>query len=358
MSPNIANRLERLRGSLAKKELDGVFISQPQNRHYLSGFDGSAGYLLITSKEAVIATDFRYLEQVKIQSPDYRLFQIGGNATEWFPRLTSESKLARLGFEAGDINYSLYWLLSDSLKKAESSLKLVPTEGLVESLRTVKEPEEIELIVKAVEITDRAFGHIEGVIKPGMTEKEVAWELEKFQRERGSQTMPFDVIVASGPNAALPHHKPSERKINSGEPIVIDMGARVGGYCSDFSRTLCLGEPDETFKKVYDIVLGAQLAAIALIKEGMNGQEADSFARTVIEEAGYAEAFGHSLGHGVGLAEHENPRLGPNSTEELASGMVFSIEPGIYLPGWGGVRIEDLAVIENGEITVLSKGNK
>ena len=209
-----------------------------------------------------------------------------------------------------------------------------------------------------MEITDKAFEYIEEVISVGMTEKEVAWELEKFQRQQGSQAMPFDIIVASGPNAALPHAKPSQRKINSGEPVVIDMGARVGGYCSDFTRTLCLSEPDDTFKKVYDAVLGAQLAAIALIKEGMSGGEADSFARTVIAEAGYAEAFGHSLGHGVGLAEHEQPRLGPNSTETLTSGMVFSIEPGIYLPDWGGVRIEDLALIENGNIRILSKGKK
>ena len=191
-----------------------------------------------------------------------------------------------------------------------------------------------------------------------MTEKELAWEIEKFLRENGSQTLPFDIIVASGPNSALPHAKPSQRQINSGEPVVIDMGARVEGYSSDLSRTICLGAPDDTFKRVYDTVLVAQLAAIAIIKEDMSGAEADSLARTIIEEAGYGEAFGHSLGHGVGLAEHEQPRLGQNSTELLTSGMVFSIEPGIYLPGWGGVRIEDLAVMEKGKIRLLSKARK
>jgi len=355
---NITNRLYKLRKSLTEKELDGIFISQPQNRYYLSGFDGSAGYLLITQKDKVLATDFRYVEQVKVQSPDYRVFQITSNLADWFPQLVTELKLKKLGFEAEDTSYTMYRLLSDSLKKAESRLQLVPVDGLVESLRAIKESEEIELITRAVEITDRAFEYIESIIRAGMTEKEVAWELEKFQRERGSQALPFDIIVASGPNSALPHAKPTGRKINEGEPIVIDMGARVEGYCSDFSRTLCLGEPDNTFKMVYDTVLGAQLTAIALIKEGMTGKEADSFARTVIEEAGYAEAFGHSLGHGVGLAEHEQPRLAPTSTEPLTSGMVFSIEPGIYLPGWGGVRIEDLAVMENGEIRILSKGKK
>jgi len=355
---NITNRLYKLRQSLSEKELDGIFISQPQNRYYLSGFDGSAGYLLITQKDTVLTTDFRYIEQVKVQSPDYRVFQITSKLADWFPQLVTELKLKKLGFEADDTSYTMYRLLSDTLKKAKSRLQLVPVDGLVESLRTIKEPEEIELITQAVEITDKAFEYIEGIIHAGMTEKEVAWELEKFHREHGSQALPFDIIVASGPNSALPHAKPTERKINSGEPIVIDMGARVEGYCSDFTRTFCLGESDDTFKKVYDTVLGAQLTAIALIKEGMTGKEADSFARTVIEEAGYAEAFGHSLGHGVGLAEHEQPRLAPTSTEPLTSGMVFSIEPGIYLPGWGGVRIEDLVVMENGEIRILSKGKK
>ncbi|MFC2021383.1 M24 family metallopeptidase [Chloroflexota bacterium] len=358
MSTNIINRLKKLRLCLAEKELDGIFISQPQNRYYLSGFDGSAGYLLITQQDTILATDFRYVEQVKTQAPDYRLSRISGAIADWFPGLAAELKLSRLGFEAGDITFNMYRQLTDSLNKAKSSLQLVPSDGLVESLRAIKEEKEIELITRAVEITDKAFEHIEGLIHPGMTEKEVAWELESFQRQQGSQAMPFDIIVASGPNATLPHHKPSERIINSGEPIVIDMGARVGSYCSDFTRTLCLDEPDDTFKKVYDTVLGAQLAAIALIKEGMSGGEADSFARTVIEESGYAEAFGHSLGHGLGLAEHEQPRLGPNSTETLTSGMVFSIEPGIYLPGWGGVRIEDLAVMEKGDVKILSKGKK
>jgi Xaa-Pro aminopeptidase len=355
---NIANRLNKLRQGLAEKELDGIFISQPQNRYYLSGFDGSAGYLLITQKDMVLATDFRYIEQVKVQAPNYRVFQITSNLADWFPQLVTELKLKKLGFEAENTSYTMYRLLSDTLKKSKSRLQFVPVDGLVESLRTIKEPEEIELITRAVEITDKAFEYIEGIIHAGMTEKEVAWELEKFQREHGSQALPFDIIVASGPNSALPHAKPTGRKINEGEPIVIDMGARVEGYCSDFTRTLCLGEPDDTFNKVYDTVLGAQLTAIALIKEGVTGKEADSFARTLIEEAGYAEAFGHSLGHGVGLAEHEQPRLASTSTEPLASGMVFSIEPGIYLPGWGGVRIEDLALMENGEIRILSKGKK
>lgn len=351
-------RIERLREKLVEKDLDGMFISQPDNRYYLSGFDGSAGYLLITQQDTLLATDFRYLEQVKMQAPNYTLFRITGGISEWFPELSGDRGIKTLGFESGDVTHAMYRLLTEALKTAGSPIRLIPIEGVVESLRMVKDTDEIELIKKAVEITDRAFEYIDSTIKPGMTELEVAWQLERFQRENGSQSMPFEIIVASGPNSAMPHARPTEKKIKNGEPVVIDMGARVGHYCSDFTRTLCLGQPDDTYKKVYDTVLGAQLAAISLIKKGITGKEADAFARTVIEEGGYGNEFGHSLGHGTGLAAHENPRVGPNSNDILSDGMVFSIEPGIYIPGWGGVRIEDLAIIENGVIYVLSKGRK
>ena len=343
---------------LAEKEIDGIFVSQPENRYYLSGFDGSSGYLLITSQDAVLATDFRYTEQAGAQAPGYRIFQITGSLSDWFPRLAGELNLNRLGFEAGHITFAIYRQLSETLDKTQSRLQLVPVDGLVESLRAIKEPEEIEFITRAAEITDKALEYIEEVAHVGMTEKEVAWEIEKFLRQNGSQALPFDVIAGSGPNSALPHARPSPRQIGAGEPVVIDIGARVGGYASDLTRTLCFGAADKTFKKVYDTVLGAQLAALAIIKEGMSGDEADSLARTVIAQAGYGEAFGHGLGHGVGLAPHEQPRLGPNSTDLLTSGMVFTIEPGIYLAGWGGVRIEDLVLMENGKIRMLSKVKK
>lgn len=355
---NVAKRLEKLRQGLAEKELEGIFISQPENRYYLSGFDGSDGYLFITAKETVLATDLRYTEQAEKQAPDYKIFKIAGNMSDWFHGLVTDLDLNRLGFETEHVTFALYRQLSDILNKAKSRLQLVPVDRLVESLRVIKEPEEIELITRATEITDKAFEHIEDIIRAGITEKEVAWEIERFMRENGSQTIAFDVIVASGPNSALPHAKPSHRQISPSEPIVIDIGARFGGYCSDLTRTICLSTLDDTFRRVYDTVLGAQLAAIALIKEGMSGEEADSLARTVIEETGYGEAFGHSLGHGVGLAPHENPRLGPSSTETLSKGMVFSIEPGIYLSGWGGVRIEDLAVMDDSQVRLLSKARK
>ncbi len=355
---SLKSRLNRLSQKLAEKEIDAFFISQPENRYYLSGFDGSDGFLLITLQNTILATDFRYIEQARRQAPDYEIFLITNNTADWFPRLVAGVNLKRLGFEAGHITFARYRQLTDALNKAKSQLELVSVDRLVESLRAIKEPEEIELITKASAITDSAFEYIEGIIHVGMSEMEVAWEIEKFMREKGSQTVPFDIIVASGPNSALPHAQPSQRTIQSGEPIVSDIGARIGGYGSDLSRTICLGSDDGAFKRVYDTVLRAQLAAIAAIKEGMTGEEADNLARKVIKQAGYGEAFGHALGHGAGLAPHELPRLGPNSKEQLVNGMVFTIEPGIYLTGWGGVRIEDTVVMESGRIRVISRARK
>ncbi len=358
MGLNSQRRTDYLRHHLVEKGLDAIFISQPENQFYLSGFHGTAGYLFISAKQAVLATDFRYVEQSKIQAPDYELLQISGKVEEWFPKLVGHAGIKRLGFEADNVTFSFSRQLTEALQKAGLEIELVPQDGLVETIRTVKEPGEIELIAQAVKISDAAISHVIPLIKPGMAELAVAWEIEKYMRENNSQPVPFDLIVAAGPNSALPHAQPSGRVINAGEPVVMDIGAKVGQYASDLTRTVCAGPPDAMFKKVYDTVLGAQLAAIELIKSGMTGEAADNFARIIIKEAGHGDKFGHSLGHGVGLAVHENPRLGPNSTDVLADGMVFSIEPGIYLPGWGGVRIEDLVTLENGKVKVLSKAPK
>ncbi len=358
MASNISGRLQKLRNSLAVNALDGMFVSQEDNRYYLSGFLGTAGSLLITAHEAVLAMDFRYIEQAGIQAPEYRVFQITGSNLDWFGKLTADLKIRRLGFEAGDIAFLRHRQLLESVRNANSQLELVSTEGTVEAIRTVKEPEEIDFISRAAGITDNAVEHARKVIHAGLKEKDLAWEIEKFMRESGSQSLPFDVIVASGPNAALPHARPSERRIGYNEPVVIDIGARIHGYCSDLTRTICVEGPnggDPKFNQVYEIVLKAQSAAISGIRNGMTGNDADTLARKVIEDAGYGKAFGHSLGHGVGLDEHEQPRIGPNSKDVLTDNMVFTIEPGIYISGWGGIRVEDLVVLENGKIKPLSK---
>jgi len=358
MSLKIGDRIQKLSQGLGEKEIDGIFISQPENRRYLSGFDGSAGFLLVTQQDKILATDFRYIAQAKSQAPDYKVFPITDDVGDWFPPLAAELDIKRLGFEAGHLTFARHRQLCDILNKGKSQLKLIPIDGMIESLRAIKEPEEIELITKAAEIADAAMEYIRDKIRPGVTEKEAAWEIEKFMREEGSQTIPFALIVASGPNSALPHAKPSARAIQSGEPIIIDIGARIGGYSSDLSRTVCLGTPDTAFNRIYDTVLGAQLGAMAIIKQGMTGAEADQPARVIIGQAGYGEAFGHGLGHGVGLAPHEQPRLGPNSLEQLVDGMVFTIEPGIYVDGWGGVRIEDLFMMEKGKVRQISRARK
>ena len=358
MGLNSAQRTGRLKGLIAEKGLDGMLVSQPENRLYLSGFSGSSGYLLVAAKTSLLATDFRYIEQSRAQAPEYAVFQISGKIGDWFPRLVADAGIKRLGFESEHVTVAFGRELTESLSKADLEVDLVPVEGLVESIRIVKEPEEIELISKAVEISDQAMTHVMALVMEGMTEKEVAWKIESFMREHDSQSVPFEVLVQSGPNSALPHAQPSDRQLRTGEPLVMDIGARIAGYASDLTRTVCVGKPDDRFNRIYDIVLGAQLTAEELIKEGMTGEEADSFARIAIKEAGHADAFGHSLGHGVGLAVHESPRLGPNSADILKNGMVFSVEPGIYLPGWGGVRIEDLVTLENGKIRVLSNAPK
>jgi len=354
---SILDRIQKLRAGFAEKDIDGMFISQADNRYYLSGLRSTAGWLVITAAKQILAVDFRYIEQAKRQASDYEIFR-ANTFSEWFPQLLRELNIKKLGFEAGDVTYSFYRQMTEALQKAGSDVQLIHTDGLVEALRVIKEPEEIDLTIKAIEISDRAIVRAQEVVRAGMTELELAWEIEKFMRENGSESVPFELIVAAGTNAALPHAHPSDYVINEGEPIVIDIGAKYKGYASDLTRTICVGQPDAQFRKIYDIVLGAQLAAEAIIKEGMTGEEADAIARTVIQEAGYGEMFGHSLGHGIGLATHENPRLGMKSPDKLVNGMVFSIEPGIYLPEWGGVRIEDTVVMDKGKVRVLSKARK
>lgn len=355
---SISSRLQKLRQQLTEKELETILISQPDNRYYLSGFDGSSGYLLITPKNTMLATDFRYTEQARRQAPEFEIIRITNDFADWFLEMAAGFSLRAVGFEACHITFAQYRQLTDALYKVQSQIKFIPLDGLVESLRAIKESEEIDFISRAVDISDNAFEYIHRTISNGMSEKEIAWEIEKFMHDNGSDGIPFDIIVASGPNSALPHARPSQRTIKSGEPIIFDIGAKYGGYSSDLSRTICLGTPDDTFTRVYDTVLGAQLTALAIVKEGMTGDEIDKLARVVIEEAGYGEAFGHALGHGVGLAPHEQPRLGPKSSDRLVDGMVFTVEPGIYLAEWGGVRIEDIAVIEDGKARVISKARK
>ncbi len=352
------DRVQKLRQKLPQQELDAFLVSQNENRRYLSGFTGSTGWLLISNQVIYIAVDFRYVEQAQKEASDFQMLHVKGDVANWLPGIISDLGIKAIGFESADISYATYRQLFDTLSNNQQQVKLIPTSNFVEAIRAVKETDEIECIRQAAALADLVLDHARSIIRPGVTEKQAAWELERCLRDNGSEAMPFDIIVASGPRAALPHARPSERVIGRNEPVVIDLGARVNGYCCDLSRTLCAGDSEATFSKVYDITLGAQLTALAAIKSGMNGEQADQLSRTVIEQADYGAAFGHGLGHGVGLAAHELPRLAPHSTDTLVDGMVFTVEPGIYLSNWGGVRIEDTVLLENGKVETLAKASK
>jgi Xaa-Pro aminopeptidase len=355
---NIKNRIQLLRGRFSENKIQAILVSQPENLYYLSGCEGLEGYLLITEHRIILITDFRYIEQAHRQSPDFEIFQIKGKMADWLPDLFADISLKRLGYESSHLTVSAFNRIADILKKIKLKPLLFPVDGLIESLRAVKDADEIKRISQAIKITDSVFNYISNILQPGITENELAWKIERFMREHGSQPVPFELIVASGPNSALPHAKPSDYVIKKDEPVVIDIGSKSQFYGSDLTRTFFTGEPDETFRKIYSAVLQAQQTAIAQINAGMTGSEADSIARNIISQAGFGDAFGHSLGHGIGLVTHENPRLGQNSADILAENMVFTIEPGIYLSGWGGIRIEDDIIIENGKAKVLSSAPK
>ena len=357
MSPE--GRLTKLRERLQEEELDAILVSAAENRRYLSGFTGSAGYLLISEAHAVLATDFRYVEQAGNQAPGFRVERTPPGLA-WLPEMASDLGVRRLGFESRDMTVAIHSAFEKAIEESDvdAGPEMVPTSGIVEKLRAFKDKDELGLITRAVDLADRALDGIAPGIAPGVTEREVAWELEKAMRERGADEVAFDIIVGSGPNGALPHHRAGERVIGLGDAVVIDMGARYQGYCSDLTRTVFVGDPDDQFKRVYDTVLRAQLEAEERVTPGMTGAEADAIARDIIADEGHGDDFGHSLGHGVGLEVHESPTLGQRSEEPLEDGMVFTVEPGIYLSGWGGVRIEDIVVMENGRARVLSKARK
>jgi Xaa-Pro aminopeptidase len=354
----MSGRLERLRDALALNQLDAILVSQSENRRYLSGFTGSAGLLLVSQDRAVLATDFRYVEQAGVEAPDFEVFRTKGELSTWFPELMSGLAIRKLGFEEGSIPFSRYRELDGCVRKLDSRVALTPTKELAESLRAVKDPAELECLERASALADAALEEVLPGLQPGISENELAWTLERDLRERGSEPLPFEIIVASGPNSARPHARPTDRPIGAGEPVVIDLGARVGGYCSDMTRTVSLEDQDSTLRRIYDIVLGAQLTAMETLQSGMSGDQVDQLARTVVAQAGYADAFGHGLGHGVGLAPHEEPRLGPGSSGTVTEGMVFTIEPGIYIPGWGGVRTEDTVVLERAGVRPLTRAKK
>jgi Xaa-Pro aminopeptidase len=353
-SSSIPARLASLRAALPETGANAILISHPENRAYLSGFTGSAGHLLITSDRAVIATDFRYWDQVALEAPHYELAQLKTTLNDLLPSMLEG--VTRLAFEADHAA----WSTVEGWKEAAPNVEWVPSKRVTHDLRAIKDEAEITILRRAILLADAALAHGLSEARPGMTEIELAWVIESYMRTHGAQGVAFDLHVASGPNGARPHAHTSDKQLLVGEPIVIDMGAKVDGYRSDLTRTVCLGEPSdgERFWSVYNAVLGAQTAAIAAIRPGLSGKAADAVARDFITEAGYGEAFGHGLGHGVGLEVHDQPFMGRLSTSTLRENMVVTVEPGIYLPEWGGVRIEDIVLLTTNGCEVLTTAPK
>jgi len=357
-------RLDRLRTSLDGAGIDALLVSQPESRYYLSGYTGhdlpprdSAGFLLITQRQALLLTDPRTTEQAQQEAPAFETitYAAGSRAPRAIAETANKLNIQRLGFESIHLPYGLW----SDIRAGLTVTDLVPVDRIVDQLRVVKDAEELGLLQAAVDVLDRCLAHILRGLEPGVTERQVARQVELYLLEHADGTS-FPSIVASGPNASVPHAVPSDRKIQAGEVIKIDIGARVGFYCSDMTRTVCIGQPkDPKLVELHGLVLEAQEHAERSLRPGMTGREGDALSRDVIARAGYGEAFTHSLGHGIGLEVHEPPWLSQlRGDEPLQPGMVFSVEPGVYLPGWGGVRIEDLVVLEDGGARVLCHSPK
>lgn len=355
------DRLAALRERLSAANLDAIVITHPTNRYYFSGYTAedlppneSAGHLVITPARAILVASTTNSEQARNQARGWEVFDKIRGPAKADVELLREIQPGRVGFEEAAILYHDYQTLREGVQNAE----LVPVGTMLEDMRAVKSAEEIEKIAHAIDVTDQAFTQVSRQIKEGDTEQAIAWQLESIMRDLGAQELAFPTIVAAGLNAAMPHHSPGPAIIRDGQPIVIDMGARVDGYCADLTRTVCAGEADEMLRRIYPIVLHALESVEVNLRAGLVGHDGDAIARDVISAAGYGQYFGHGLGHGVGVRVHESPSMAPGVEAPLASGNVVTIEPGIYLPDWGGVRIEDVAVIEAAGARILTKAPK
>lgn len=347
-------RVRRLRGLLDGAGVDAFYVTNPENRFYLSGFSGTTGALLLCRKESFLLTDFRYTDQASQESPEFKVVEVSGIYSESLFAIMKEKGLSKLGCEGDYLTYNQFLALKDKLE----GIELKAVSGLVEGLRLCKDDVEIKSIEEAVRLADEALGQVLPAIRPGVTEREVALQLEYCMRRMGADGVAFKFIVASGPRSALPHGVASAKIIREGELVTLDFGALYRGYHSDITRTVVMGRPDEKQKKIYSIVLEAQTNAIAALRAGVRASDIDRVARGIIERKNYGEYFGHSTGHGLGLCIHENPRLSSKDDTILQSGMVVTVEPGIYLPDWGGVRIEDTVLVEDNGYRVLTRSPK
>ncbi|MEN8257275.1 MAG: aminopeptidase P family protein [Thermodesulfobacteriota bacterium] len=353
--------LTTLKARLRRRRLDAILISQPHNRRFLSGFtpldhgiEESAGALLIPrTGTPLLLTDSRFELSAKKECPDFEIILYRKGLLALLKELFIDLKIKKCGFES---HYTLHSTAEKLLEMgAEVGSKLSPVNNLVEKMRLCKGQAELAKIKRAVLLNEEVFQEVHGTLRPGMTEIEVALQIENTMRLKGAERPSFDTIVAAGPNGALPHAVPTSRPLGKGEPIVIDMGLILDGYCSDMTRTVVLGTPAPQTKNIIRLVRQAQLAGMAAVQAGVTGKQVDREARKIIKEAGYGDKFGHGLGHGVGLAVHEAPGLSPRYTKKLKAGMVVTVEPGVYIEGWGGVRLENMVVVEEGGSRLLNR---
>lgn len=354
-------RLERFRGLMLQQELDAFLVAVPENRYYLSGFEAedlllteSSGCLLITLARQYLLTDPRYEESAKEEAQDFEIAIYSTGLKQLLPELFSELKCQRLGIEAHFLTVKRFREVEESISKVLPSAGVIVTEDLVERLRIIKDDAELEKIRKSVRLTEKALHTVWNALAPGKTEREMAWLIEKTIREGGGQAVSFPPIVATGSNAALPHAVPTDRKIDAGETVVLDLGSKLNGYCSDMTRTWISGDPSPKVSEIYKTVRQAQLAAQDIIRAGIDSVAVDSAARDLIRDAGYGDNFGHGLGHGVGLAVHEKPGLRKVDPTLLEENMVVTVEPGIYLPGFAGVRLENMVRVTRTGCELLS----
>jgi Xaa-Pro aminopeptidase len=347
-------KLNRVRKKLQELGMDALLVLSDINRAYLTDFTGSEGIVLITRTDAYLLVDSRYTIQAKGQVSDFTVEEYSRSQTgAVLNEKLAAAGVKTLGFEEHFITYAEYRRFTNNL-----SVELVPAPPIIEDIRLIKSDVEVAKIRKACEISDAAFTHILTFIKEGITELEIANELEAKMRSLGASGSAFDMIVASGERSALPHGGPTERKLQAGDLLTLDFGAIYNGYLSDMTRTITIGEPNEQLKEIYKIVSHALENGLQHIKAGMTGDEVDALTRDIITEAGYGPYFGHSTGHGVGMYIHEGIALAKGSKDIVKPGMILTIEPGIYLPGIGGVRIEDDVFIKEDGIEILTKSPK
>lgn len=342
-------RIERVQGLLEEAGLDGCVLKGMDNIFYLTGFRGSEGSLFVTRGDVVLVVDFRYITHAREVTRDIHIEEVKPKRDAIYD-LCTKYRISKLGFDGSHVPYNVFKSWAENLV----GISLVPMNNAIEEIRRAKEPAEIAAIMAAIDTATRAFTDVLGLVKPGSTEKEIANELDHAMRRHGAQGPSFDTIVASGPRGALPHAEPGDRKIEEGETVIIDYGAVVAGYCSDETVTVCLGEIPDKLSEIYSIVNDARKLGIEKARAGTSIAQLDSIVRGYIEERGYGDFFRHGVGHGVGIAVHEAPGINSTARGVLEENMVITIEPGIYLPNIGGVRLEDMVLITEDSPRVLT----